>query len=210
MICSLTSNEKFDNVSNALFFIFPFCFLASRLSDRIMVTLSCLIVDAALISQSSAMIPESSYPKAFDIYFFYSASRLFAVFFFHLVFNFLRLRHEAAAERSRRPRPAPTLPFVPEPPSYVPPVQKTLQTDIYSDLKLPLKAWMAMDPSLQPSQEKPPSRRGSPSPLRWHKRFQLIYLVVSTMLDVAFGVSYFVWVTLGRSTVFTDFDDSLV
>lgn len=174
-----------------------------------MVTLSCLIVDAALISQSSAMIPESSYPKAFDIYFFYSASRLFAVFFFHLVFNFLRLRHEEAAGKTRRTRPAPTLPFVPEPPSYVPAEQKTLQKDIYSDFKLPLRAWMAMDPTLQPSREKTPSRRGSPSPIGWHKRFQLIYLVLSTMLDVAFGVSYFVWVTLGRATVFTDFDDSL-
>ncbi|XP_037784613.1 uncharacterized protein LOC119580573 [Penaeus monodon] len=59
-------------------------------SDRIGVTLSCLIVIAALFSQITFTIPPSSSPKVIDVYFFYFIVRLFITFAHHGVFAFLR------------------------------------------------------------------------------------------------------------------------
>lgn len=54
-------------------------------SDRISVTLSCLIVIAALYSQITFTIPQSSSPKLIDVYFFYFIVRLFKTFVHHFV-----------------------------------------------------------------------------------------------------------------------------
>ncbi|XP_047475759.1 uncharacterized protein LOC125029721 isoform X1 [Penaeus chinensis] len=59
-------------------------------SDRIGVTLSCLIVIAALFSQITFTIPQSSSPKVIDVYFFYFIVRLFITFAHHGIFAFLR------------------------------------------------------------------------------------------------------------------------
>ena len=53
--------------------------------DRIMVTLSCLIVEAGLYSQVSTSTPSTSSPKLLDFYFFYSIFRLFVVCVHHTI-----------------------------------------------------------------------------------------------------------------------------
>ncbi|XP_042861045.1 uncharacterized protein LOC122246510 isoform X2 [Penaeus japonicus] len=57
-------------------------------SDRIGVTLSCLIVIAALFSQITFTIPQSSSPKVIDVYFFYFIVRLFITFAHHGAYAF--------------------------------------------------------------------------------------------------------------------------
>ena len=53
--------------------------------DRIMVTLSCLIVEAGLYSQINSNMPASASPKAVDIFFFYNIARLFWVCLHHTI-----------------------------------------------------------------------------------------------------------------------------
>lgn len=51
-------------------------------------TLSCLIVIAALFSQITFTIPQSSSPKVIDVYFFYFIVRLFITFAHHGAYAF--------------------------------------------------------------------------------------------------------------------------
>ncbi|XP_047740541.1 uncharacterized protein LOC125179192 [Hyalella azteca] len=53
-------------------------------TDRISVTLSCLIVLAGLYSQICVVIPISAAPKLVDVYFFYAIVRMFFVCIHHL------------------------------------------------------------------------------------------------------------------------------
>lgn len=55
-------------------------------SDRISVTLSCLIVMATLFSQVAVTSPPSASPKLMDIYFFYSILRLLVTFIHHSIY----------------------------------------------------------------------------------------------------------------------------
>ena len=58
--------------------------------DRIMVTLSSLIVLAALFSQMSSTLPDSPAPKAIEVFFFYYIARLSYVFACHTILWRLR------------------------------------------------------------------------------------------------------------------------
>ncbi|XP_069185099.1 uncharacterized protein [Procambarus clarkii] len=55
----------------------------SALSDRVMVTLSCLIVLASLLAQASATLPESASSKAIEVWFSYTITRMFLVSVVH-------------------------------------------------------------------------------------------------------------------------------
>ena len=52
-------------------------------SDRIMVTVICLIVMASLFSQITSTMPSSTETKAVDLFFFYFIIKLFTMCFFH-------------------------------------------------------------------------------------------------------------------------------
>ena len=63
-----------------------------------MVTLSCLIVVAALFSQVSSTIPSSPTPKSIDYYFFYFIWRLFFIFL-HNTILFLLTKYRECKEK---------------------------------------------------------------------------------------------------------------
>ncbi|XP_068245366.1 uncharacterized protein [Palaemon carinicauda] len=66
-------------------------FAYENFSDRIMVTLSCLIVVAALFSQVAVTVPASAQPKIIDIFFFYCMIRLFVIFLHHTILFLLQV-----------------------------------------------------------------------------------------------------------------------
>ncbi|XP_063889635.1 uncharacterized protein LOC135116214 [Scylla paramamosain] len=55
----------------------------TAVSDRVMVTLSCLIVLASLLAQASATLPESASSKAIEVWFSYTIARMFLVSMVH-------------------------------------------------------------------------------------------------------------------------------
>ena len=63
--------------------------------DRIMVTLSCLIVLASLFSQLSSNLPDSPAPKAIEVLFFFYILKLSYVFMCHTFMALLRFHREA-------------------------------------------------------------------------------------------------------------------
>ncbi|KAK7074026.1 hypothetical protein SK128_022558 [Halocaridina rubra] len=71
-------------------------------SDRIMVTLSCLIVVASLFSQVAVTVPASAQPKAIDIFFFYYMIRLFITCLHHTILFFLRVYVRSRKEKKAR------------------------------------------------------------------------------------------------------------
>ena len=68
-----------------------------------MVTLSCLIVIAALFSQVAASVPQSAQPKFIDVFFFFAMIRLFVCFLHHSILCtmqiILRRREQAKQEK---------------------------------------------------------------------------------------------------------------
>ncbi|ROT73128.1 hypothetical protein C7M84_008444 [Penaeus vannamei] len=72
-------------------------FGSDNFSDRIMVTLSCLIVVASLFSQIAATTPPSVTPKAIDIIFFCVIVRLFLIVLHHTILYLLQ-RYEVTAD----------------------------------------------------------------------------------------------------------------
>ena len=66
--------------------------------DRIMVTLSCLIVEAGIYSQVNSSVPKSASSKMIDFYFFYFIAKLFLICIFHTL-NYLWIEK---CERNRK------------------------------------------------------------------------------------------------------------
>ena len=67
--------------------------------DRIMVTLSCLIVVASLFSQTTSSMPASASPKVMDIFFLYYIIQLFFICLHHSIVYFKIQREEKIKSR---------------------------------------------------------------------------------------------------------------
>ena len=70
--------------------------------DRIMVTLSCLIVLASLFSQLSSNLPDSPEPKAIEVFFFFYILRLSYDFWTHTIIAWLRIYRREKEEKQRQ------------------------------------------------------------------------------------------------------------
>ena len=70
--------------------------------DRIMVTVSCLIVIATLFSQMTSNMPPSAQPKAVDIFFFFYICRMFLVCLNHTYHYVRKWRREEKLQNIKK------------------------------------------------------------------------------------------------------------
>ncbi|XP_068207381.1 uncharacterized protein [Palaemon carinicauda] len=112
-------------------------------SDRIMVTLTCLIVIASLFSTTTSVTPNSATPKLVDIFFFFYIARLFMIFIIHSIQGIMYKKRKMVKDgfQKNHEYDNPRLEFEKKwPISYA--KKKNLEKSLNREVKLPLRgAW---------------------------------------------------------------------
>ena len=164
--------------------------------DRIMVTLSCLIVEAGLYSQINSNMPASASPKAVDIFFFYNIARLFWVCLHHTI-NYRWLAY-SKNKKTTGGSVAPATPvskteespirilIVPEAPTYYAPNEK----------KIGMSTWTT----------NAYNERYSEHDMRTLKKYNIFITVVYMFADLGFVCVFMFYIVSLRNNIWVEFN----
>ncbi|XP_037775243.1 uncharacterized protein LOC119572296 [Penaeus monodon] len=175
-------------------------FGVDNFSDRIMVTLSCLIVVAALFAQIATTTPFSACPKAIDMIFLAIIIRLFFVVLHHSIYYLLRVYVQKCEERRTR---EPVKPLTVQkwvdvsadlPPVYTPP-----------DVKLRKMPWK-LD---EEDEDRKTQRKNSKCLSSCDKIFNVLGIVVGLLWDVLWVSLFYFFVLMERNHILQDFEKCL-
>ncbi|XP_053633497.2 uncharacterized protein [Cherax quadricarinatus] len=186
-------------------------FRTSDFSERISVTLSCLIVIAALYSQITFTIPQSSSPKVIDVYFFYFIVRLFKTFAHHSVLYLLENRRKKREERQRveNGEVSTTENGIHEV------SERDLDGDTSSevestDINTVLELKYVSSISSQKTLAKIPSPAPKKPPPQYDRIFNLAGITWGIGTDFIFISAFSYWILSSRQRVINTFEESLV
>nr|XP_045603292.1 uncharacterized protein LOC123761356 [Procambarus clarkii] len=189
-------------------------FRSSDFSERISVTLSCLIVIAALYSQITFTIPQSSSPKIIDVYFFYFIVRLFKTFAHHSVLYLIRNYRKKMQENSRSENevtPSETDKTVSEV------VEEDSMTTSWTAAEVQkgeIYTVMEIKPFASVHPQKPASTSASPEkknpPRRYDRIFNVAGITWGIGTDFIFISFFSYWILSSRQEVISRFEESLV
>lgn len=167
-----------------------------------MVTLSCLIVVAALFAQIATTTPASASPKVIDIIFLAIIIRLFFVVLHHSIYYLLRVYLKKCEEKRSRDAVQPLavrkwagasaeLPAV-----YTPP-----------DVKLRKMPWEKSD---EEGDKEPKNQwKNSKCVSECDKTFNVLGIAVGLLWDVLWVSLVFLYILQTRSEIFQDFEECL-
>ncbi|XP_047476773.1 uncharacterized protein LOC125030639 [Penaeus chinensis] len=176
-------------------------FGVDNFSDRIMVTLSCLIVVAALFAQIATTTPSSACPKTIDMIFLAIIMRLFFVVLHHSIFYLLRVYVKKCEERRIREavQPLTVQKWVDVsadlPPVYMPP-----------DVKLRKMPWEKSD---EEDKGRKNQRKSSKCLSKCDKIFNVLGIVVGLLWDVLWVSFFYFTVMMDRDHILQDFNKCL-
>ncbi|XP_037775248.1 uncharacterized protein LOC119572299 isoform X2 [Penaeus monodon] len=189
-------------------------FSHENFSDRIMVTLSCLIVVAALFSQIAATVPASASHKAIDVIFLIIIVRLFLVVLHHSVLFLIRRSVRRAKEEGLESGME-AGDVVPGPALYQPPKKKfplpswTGQEPVTPAMEdkgqNPLPAWMKLDVMANNGNQREINKE-----VRSYDEFFNIFSISFGMLaDVLWISLYYYKIASERDLVIQEFEKCL-
>lgn len=179
-----------------------------------MVTLSCLIVVAALFAQIATTTPSSASPKAIDIIFFAIIIRLFMVVLHHTILFVLQVYKKRCQEAADPDESKGTArrDSTPGPAVYIPPDVRLPVTPWDAsghESKAPLKAWSSADGEKMNMGKCQAYLSKGATKMKRERRtcdqiFNVLSICIGMMFDVILSSLYFIAIIAFRNNIIND------